>query len=125
MRGNSQGSQGLILGVCGGLDFKNRDAVFAALDAVHRKRPITRLAQRSCPTGADAFACEWAESRGVMCFGFLANWGEFGPKAGLMRDQQMIDYGMDGLVAFPGGEGIDDMVSRAMRAGVKVWKPKL
>lgn len=110
--------------VCGGRDFTDRAFLFAALDAAHRKRPITKVAQGCCPTGADAFAVEWAKARGVRCIGFQANWDEFGPRAGPMRNQQMLDYGVDGVIAFPGGRGTADMVRRARGAGVTVWEPK-
>jgi len=36
----------------------------------------------------------------------------------------MIDEGKpDGVVAFPGGRGTEDMVRRAAAAGLKVWFP--
>jgi len=114
----------VILIVCGGRDFADRAFLFAALDAVHRKRPITTLAQGCCPTGADAFAVEWAKARGVRCIGFQANWREFGASAGPRRNRQMLDYGVDGVVAFPGNRGTADMVRIARAAGVTVWKPK-
>lgn len=114
----------MILIVCGGRDFADRAFLFAALDAVHRKRPITKLAQGCCPTGADAFAVEWAKARGVFCIGFQANWAEFGASAGPRRNRQMLDYGVDGVVAFPGGRGTADMVRIARAAGVTVWEPK-
>lgn len=114
----------MIVIVCGGRDFKDREFLFSALDAAHRKRKITKVAQGLCPTGADAFAAEWAKARGIDCIGFLANWAEFGRKAGPMRNQQMLDYGPDGVIAFPGGNGTADMVRRAQRSGVIVWEPK-
>jgi predicted Rossmann-fold nucleotide-binding protein len=41
-----------------------------------------------------------------------------------MRNQRKIDEGKsDGLVAFPGGSGTPDMIRRAEKAGLKVWKP--
>jgi len=39
-----------------------------------------------------------------------------------MRNQQMVDYGLDGLAAFPGGNGTADMVRRARAAGVTVME---
>lgn len=114
----------MILVVCGGRDFADRAWLFAALDAAHAKRPISKLVQGCCPTGADAFAAEWAQARGVPCIGFEANWREFGASAGPRRNQQMLEYGIDGLAAFPGGRGTADMVRRARGAGVTVWEPR-
>lgn len=112
----------MILCVCGGRDYQDVQKVFSVLDAIHKKREITKIAQGLCPTGADAHAVSWANSRNVACIGFLANWREFGRKAGPMRNQQMVDYGIDGLVAFPGGRGTADMVGRAKAAGVTVME---
>lgn len=114
----------MVIIVCGGRGFQDREFLFRALDAVHAKTPITKLAQGQCPTGADAMAVEWAELRGIACIGFLANWAEFGRAAGPMRNQQMLNYGVDGVIAFPGGAGTADMVRRAKVAGVTVWEPK-
>jgi hypothetical protein len=35
----------------------------------------------------------------------------------------MLDEGKpDGVVAFPGKDGTEDMISKAERAGLKVWR---
>ena len=44
----------------------------------------------------------------------------FCPAAGVYRNQQMIDSGLDWLVAFPGGKGTRDMVARCKAAGVLI-----
>ena len=111
-----------VLGVCGGRDFADEVLVLRTLDRVHAKRPVSTLVQGCCPTGADAMAVAWAKSRGVRCIGFLANWREFGRAAGPMRNAQMVAYGLDGFVAFPGGRGTADMVTRARAAGVTVME---
>ena len=113
-----------VLAVCGGRDYLDRERVFHTLDRVHAKRPITTLVQGCCPTGADAYAVEWAKDRGVRCYGFEANWQEFGRRAGPLRNQQMIDFGLDGLIAFPGGRGTADMLRRALAQGVTVMQVK-
>jgi hypothetical protein len=95
--------------------------VFRTLDRVHAKRPISKLVQ-GLARGADTLAQQWAEARGVQCIGFRANWDEFGKAAGSIRNQQMLDYGLDGLVAFPGGAGTADMVRRTRAAGVTVME---
>ena len=54
---------------------------------------------------------------------YPAPWKRFGPSAGGIRNQQMLDEGKpDLVVAFPGGKGTADMVRRAENAGVKVIK---
>lgn len=71
--------------------------------------------------GADTCAFWWAKSRGVPVRTFRADWDKEGKKAGILRNQRMLDEGLpDLVVAFPGGEGTADMVKRAKDAGIDV-----
>ena len=93
--------------------------------------------------GADSLAHEWAKnSRGLpKPIVFEALWDDVdrpgavvkvrksGPRkgtkfdaaAGPRRNQRMIEEGKPELVvAFPGGEGTEDMISRAEKAGIEV-----
>lgn len=112
----------MILLVCGGRDYADRDAAFAALDRAHAKRPVTVLIH-GAQTGADTLAGEWAEARGVHAVGVKALWEVHGKAAGPLRNQVMLDLGPEGAVAFPGGVGTADMVRRCKSAGVTVWEP--
>jgi hypothetical protein len=42
------------------------------------------------------------------------------PAAGPLRNQAMVDSGLDVLVVFPGGRGTADMTRRARAAGVRI-----
>lgn len=109
--------------VCGGRDYHDRETVFRALDRLHGERGIDFLIQGAA-NGADYLAWQWANERGVPCGSYPANWDEHSKRAGPIRNQEMIDEGKpDGIVAFPGGRGTDDMVRRAKSAGLKVWFP--
>jgi UDP-N-acetylmuramoylalanine-D-glutamate ligase len=71
--------------------------------------------------GADFLAKGWAKSLGFPCTEFPADWKKHGKAAGAIRNQQMLDEGKpDLVVAFPGGNGTKDMVSRARKAGIEV-----
>ena len=71
--------------------------------------------------GADTEARIWAGMFNKPCLHFPAGWKEHGKAAGPIRNQQMLDEGKPDLViAFPGGRGTADMISRAKKAGVKV-----
>lgn len=112
--------------VCGGRDYANRKAVFDALDCLNLKRGVEKLSQGGA-SGADALAAEWAKSRGVKCKTYAADWKTHGKAAGPRRNQAMLvaclSEGPIFVVAFPGGRGTEDMVSKAKAAGVKVWRP--
>jgi hypothetical protein len=109
--------------VCGGRNFRDRRAVFDALDRLHAKRGIDFLIQGGAH-GADYLAWQWANVRGVPCGSYPADWDTLGRKAGPIRNQQMIDEGCaDGVIAFPGSKGTADMITRARRAGLTVWEP--
>lgn len=74
-------------------------------------------------TGADRQAREWAEMNFIPFSEYPPNWPYWGKAAGPKRNQQMLDEGKPDLViAFPGGRGTADMISRAEKAGVKVIK---
>lgn len=49
-----------------------------------------------------------------------ADWLKHGKAAGPIRNQEMIDSGLDFLIAFPGGKGTADMTKRAQKAGVPI-----
>lgn len=109
--------------VCGGRNFHDRRAVDDALDRLHQKRGIDFLIVGGT-SGADYLAWQWAEGLGVPCGVYNAAWKEHGRRAGPLRNQRMLDDGKpDGVVAFPGGSGTADMITRARRVGLTVWEP--
>ena len=112
--------------VTGGRDFMDRDAVFAALDAANHKRTIKVLIHGAA-RGADTLSGEWAKERGIECAVFpisSQDWKTLGNRAGPIRNQRMIDQGKpDGVIAFPGGRGTADQVTRARLARLPVWQP--
>lgn len=109
--------------VTGGRAFPNRDAVFSALDALHRKHVNITILHGACPTGADSFAQEWAILNERPYIGVPAQWGTHGPSAGPRRNAILLGYLPHGVVAFSGGAGTADMCQQADAAGVKVWRP--
>lgn len=109
--------------VCGGRTYRDRAAVFAALDRAHAKRPITLLIYGGA-RGADDLAFAWAAAHGVPSQVVIAKWDRLGPAAGPERNGRMIrEWRAEGVIAFPGGRGTADMVRQAEAAGLPVWKP--
>lgn len=106
--------------VCGGRTYDDFTHLQKTLDEIDALMPITELIHGGA-RGADRLADYWARSRGLTPRVFLADWDEHGKAAGPIRNQKMLDKGKPDLViAFPGGRGTADMVSRAMKAGVVV-----
>ena len=108
--------------VCGGRDYADRAAVFGALDAVRqRTSPGALQVIQGGAGGADALARAWCRIMRVPCVTEPAEWERHRKAAGPIRNQKMIDtYAPELVLAFPGGRGTADMVSRAENAGISV-----
>jgi hypothetical protein len=51
---------------------------------------------------------------------YKADWDTYGKSAGPIRNQKMLDTGIDYVIAFPGGRGTEHMKKIARKAGVTV-----
>jgi hypothetical protein len=111
--------------VCGGRDYKDRDCVFRTLDILHRTGAGISCIIAGGARGADTFAEQWADERGVPKAIYHAEWVKYGRRAGHLRNQRMMDEGKpDMTLAFPGGVGTADMVHITKKAGIElaeVW----
>lgn len=106
--------------VCGGRDYRNIAFVWRELNAIHAQTPITGLMHGGAK-GADAAARDWAATKPeIERYVCHADWETHGRAAGPIRNEKMLTWSPDLVVAFPGGVGTSDMVSRAMKAGVRV-----
>ena len=105
--------------VCGGRDYIDQDAIRRRLAELRDEHPDAVVIHGAAP-GADSWAGYIAGTLGLMVEVHPANWAKYGKAAGPIRNQEMLDSGVDLLIAFPGGRGTQDMVSRAQRAGVEV-----
>ena len=70
--------------------------------------------------GADQLPLYWEYLPNVTVEKYPPKWDEHGKAAGPIRNQQMLDTGVDLVIAFPGGNGTADMVRRAKKAGIEV-----
>jgi hypothetical protein len=102
--------------VCGGRAYDDEQAVFRTLDWLD-----PRVIAQGGASGADQLAALWCHERGRDCATYEALWAVCGRAAGPLRNQRMLDqFHPDAVVAFPGGRGTDDMVRRAVAAGLPV-----
>lgn len=71
--------------------------------------------------GADELAIKYARRANLIFHVYPAKWDVHGPKAGPIRNQEMLLKEFPDLViAFPGGRGTADMVRRAEKSGIEV-----
>ncbi len=113
----------------GGRHFNDKACVYATLNAVHARTPITTLVHGACGAtedqrrqfdGADGLANEWAAENSVPVVTFPANWKRFKRGAGPERNKRMTDSGADLAIVFPGNSGTANFVKFARRAGIKL-----
>lgn len=104
------------LGVTGGRDYDNWHMVVHAL----RQMPETATLVHGSARGADSLCAEWWTMHDRPIEAHPADWKTHGKAAGFIRNQEMVDSGLDLLLVFPGGRGTDDMRTRALRANVPV-----
>ena len=133
-------TDGLRVLVCGGRDFgripaPDEDASRQQIDwAISQQRTLAsfmdRLQAERGPiitvmcggmSGADYLAKQWAEKNGIQSAIYYANWSKFGKAAGPIRNTAMLRDGRPHIVvAFPGGPGTKDMVTKARAGGYEV-----
>jgi hypothetical protein len=114
--------------VTGGRTFTDRNWLWAGLDLIHSKQPITEIIEGGAP-GADVRAGEWSLSRlGKKATVVEAEWekhsrglkhGQKNP-AGMIRNNQMAALRPDIVLATPGGNGTMHMVEIAKKRGLTV-----
>lgn len=125
--------------VCGGRKYWKMFEMTAILDKLNKERVIHFIIHGDAP-GADRLAGQWADRRGILCKPYPADWDnitrpgavvrnrkgygtQYDAAAGHVRNQKMLDVEKpDLVVAFPGGDGTQDMIRRAEAAGVKVFR---
>ncbi len=109
--------------IAGGRDFNDYDLLCQSLDHLLKntdKSMITVFCGMA--KGADNLGMLYADTHGITVKFFPADWDKHGKKAGILRNQEMIDAGATHLVAFwdQKSKGTADMIARAKRAGIQV-----
>lgn len=108
--------------VCGGRDYSDKEKVNDSLNRLKEKHGIELIIEGGAK-GADKLGGDWADINGIAHCTFHANWSALGKRAGPIRNQNMIDFGLpDCLVAFAGGIGTNGMIKLAESAGIPVWR---
>jgi hypothetical protein len=115
--------------VCGGREWSNYTMTSGVLDGFrqqyHEKGQPIVIVQGGA-IGADFLGKRYAEQYNIPCEEFKAEWKKYGRAAGPIRNSAMLETlvpGADVVVAFPGGRGTNDTVTKALKLGIRVWKP--
>lgn len=104
--------------IAGGREYQLSADDRAVLDRLRTSLPISEVVC-GMARGADLGGRDWALAKGIPVREFPADWHGLGRKAGPIRNQAMADYA-EALIAFPGGKGTADMVTKATARGLKV-----
>lgn len=111
--------------VCGGRDYANEVHVFLVLDSFHRKYGISAIVTGAA-RGADYLAGKWAKKNSIELIEYPADWKKHGKAAGPIRNQEMLEKeSPKAVLAFPGGSGTEDMISRSKKVGIDVYKVRM
>lgn len=106
--------------ITGGRDYKNRRAVFDALNQQHRLGPGITEIGFGCARGADAFALEWAQENDITYKRYVADWDSIGDQAGSIRNIVMLtDFRPDKLFVFPGSVGTNHCTRAARKMKIE------
>lgn len=106
--------------VCGGRNYQDVDAIYAALDRIDAERGHISVVIHGNAMGADRWAGLWAYSRMRRVWACPAEWAKYGRSAGPRRNKRMLGYKPALVIAFPGGRGTRNMIKLALAAGVEV-----
>lgn len=102
---------------------QQRKQAFEVLDRIHRLRGIAVVISGKA-RGADFLGEQWAHQNGVPVEQYPADWDRHGKRAGMLRNEQMIDDGKPDVVcSFPGGRGTKHLRDYARKHGVPVYTP--
>jgi hypothetical protein len=73
-------------------------------------------------SGADTLAIQWSVKHGIPTRTFMAEWKKYGKAAGPIRNEQMLKFGVNFVIAFhpdiDKSKGTKDMIQRARKAGI-------
>lgn len=90
------------------------------IEAMESHYPNVVIVHGGCPRGADMFAEAFARYNNIPTEIHPANWKKHGPKAGILRNQEMVDAGADLCIGFITGEspGTRHCIKAAQKAGI-------
>jgi hypothetical protein len=107
---------------CGGRNYHDYQLVSLALDNLRLRLGDFAVIHGNA-TGADELSGLWGRSKGLPVIQVPANWHFYSKSAGTIRNGWILDLcAPTCAVAFPGGKGTADMITKCKAAGLDVWE---
>ena len=106
----------------GGLDFNDVSRIWERLDKALAKHPDMVLLHGGSPRGAERIASCWADNRKVPQIAFRPDWARHAKAAPFKRNDQMLEAIPIGVIVFPGSGISANLVDKARKLGIPVWK---
>lgn len=105
--------------VCGSRLWKDLEPIRLVLS---QHNPADTVVIHGAARGADRIAGMLASIQGFRVESYPADWDRYGRAAGMIRNRQMLDTGIDTVYAFPIGEsrGTWGCINEARRRGIEV-----
>ena len=111
--------------ISGGRNLQDREFIERIIDLHIQKYGTPQVIIHGAASGADSLVDQIAKSKGIDVISEKvtdADWRRIGPSAGPRRNQYMIDeHSPTHFIAFPGGRGTQDALTRAETANLEVW----
>jgi len=106
----------------GGIEYNDVSLIWDKLDKVLAKHPDMALLHGGGPKGAERIAARWADCRKIPQIAFKPDWTKYAKAAPFKRNDQLLDVLPIGVIAFPGTGIQDNLVDKARKLGIPVWK---
>lgn len=113
---------GTRIAITGGNAVQDGRRIWRALDKVRAKHPDMILLHGGSPSGTDRIADCWARARGVTVIQFRPDWARHGKAAPFKRNDVLLEQLPAGLLAFPGSGITANLVDKARKMGLPVWR---
>ena len=113
--------EGTLVAIAGGKEVADGTAVWTALDRTRAKHEDMVLLHGGSP-GVEKIAASWAEARGVDQVVCRPDWNAHGKAAPFRRNDELLNLLPKGVIAFPGSGITGNLVDKARRLGIPVYR---
>jgi hypothetical protein len=105
--------------VCGSRGWTDYEAILRRLTQIAEGRPTI---VHGAASGADTLADDAAKTLNLTVERYPADWATYGKRAGFIRNERMLDTGVDLVIAFWDGRsrGTQHTIEGARRRGIPV-----